>query len=314
MRIAQLMDEINSAVARARRLPPLAALRAFEAAARHLSFREAAAELAVTPTAISHQIRLLEAVLGMPLFVRRTRRVALTDAGQRLYPALRDGFDGFARVIGELKPKRQSVTVSATTQFMSRRLLPAVPAFNARYPEIDLRLNANEAPVDIAAGAADIAVRYGGEIGPGLQAEPLLAERFGVLCSPMLDLARPEDLRGIPLLHVDWLRETTPGWRRWAKQAGLTGLAVDQGARFTNGDHAIQAAIAGQGAVVASLVLAEEEIRAGLLVQPFGPVIEGIYYQLVTRAQPPSREVAAVMTWLREEVAPLKMRASASPA
>lgn len=291
-------------MARGRRLPPLAALRAFEAAARHLSFREAAAELAVTPTAISHQIRLLEATLGVSLFVRHTRRVALTDAGQRLYPPLRDGFDEFAQVIGELKPKRQSVTVSATTQFTSRRLLPAVPAFNARYPEIDLRLNASEEPVDIAAGVADIAVRYGGEIGSGLQAEPLLAERFGVLCSPMLDLAGAEDLRRVPLLHTDWLRETTPDWRRWAKVAGVTGLKLDHGARFTNGDHAIQAAIAGQGAIVASLILAGEEIRAGLLVQPFGPVIEGGYYQLVTRAlAAPRREVAVVMNWLREEVA-----------
>lgn len=299
------MDEVNSAISRTRRLPPLAALRAFEAAARHLSFREAAAELAVTPTAISHQIRLLEETLGTSLFVRRTRRVALTEAGQRLYPPLRDGFDAFAHVIANLDPKhgRPAVTLSATTQFTSRRLLPAVPAFNARYPEIDLRLHASEEPVDIAAGAADIAVRYGGEIGAGLQSEPLLAERFGLLCSPMLGMTGPQDLQRVPLLHTDWLRDTTPGWHRWAKLAGITGLKLDQGARFTNGDHAIQAAIAGQGAIIASLVLAEEEIGAGLLVQPFGPVIEGIYYRIVTRAGQPGREVAVVMNWLREEVA-----------
>jgi LysR family glycine cleavage system transcriptional activator len=299
------MDEISSPIVRARRLPPLAALRAFEAAARHLSFREAAAELAVTPTAISHQIRLLEQTLGTALFVRRTRRVALTEAGQRLFPTLRDGFDAFAHVIATLVPKhaRPAVTVSATTQFTSRRLLPAVPAFNVRHPEIDLRLHASEEPVDIAAGAADIAIRYGGEIGAGLQSEPLLAERFGLLCSPMLGLTGPEDLRRVPLLHTDWLRETTPGWDRWTKRAGITGLKLDQGARFTNGDHAIQAAIAGQGAIIASLVLAEEEIRAGLLVQPFGPVIEGIYYQIVTRAEPLRPEVAVVIDWLREEVA-----------
>lgn len=299
------MDEVNSAVSRARRLPPLAALRAFEAAARHLSFREAAAELAVTPTAISHQIRLLEETLGIALFVRRTRRVALTEAGQRLYPPLRDGFDSFARVIANLIPKqdRPGVTLSATTQFTSRRLLPAVPAFNACHPDIDLRLHASEEPVDIAAAAADIAVRYGGEIGAGLQSEPLLAERFGLLCSPMLGLTGPEDLHRTALLHTDWLRDTTPDWRRWAKLAGVTGLKLDQGARFTNGDHAIQAAIAGQGAIIASLVLAEEEIRAGLLVQPFGPVIKGIYYQIVTRVEPPAREVVEVVNWLREVVA-----------
>jgi LysR family glycine cleavage system transcriptional activator len=299
------MDEVNSAITRARRLPPLAALRAFEAAARRLSFREAAVELAVTPTAISHQIRLLEETLGVALFVRRTRRVALTEAGQRLFPTLRDGFDAFAHTIANLVPKhgRPAVTLSATTQFTSRRLLPAVPAFNARYPEVDLRLHASEEPVDIAAGAADIAVRYGGEIGAGLQSEPLLAERFGLLCSPMLGLTGPEDLRRVPLLHTDWLRDTTPDWSRWAKRAEVTGLKLEQGARFTNGDHAIQAAIAGQGAIIASLVLAEEEIRAGLLVQPFGPVIEGIYYQIVTRAESSRREVAVVVNWLREEVA-----------
>lgn len=299
------MDELNSAILRARRLPPLAALRAFEAAARHLSFREAAAELAVTPTAISHQIRLLEETLGISLFVRRTRRVALTEAGQRLFPTLRDGFDAFAHTIANLVPKhgRPAVTLSATTQFTSRRLLPAVPAFNARYPGIDLRLHASEEPVDIAAGAADIAVRYGGEIGRGLRSEPLLAERFGMLCSPMLGLTGPEDLRRVPLLHTDWLRDTTPDWPRWAKLAGISGLQLDQGARFTNGDHAIQAAIAGQGAIIASLVLAEEELRSGVLERPFGPVIEGIYYQIVTRAEPPSREVAIVIDWLRDAVA-----------
>lgn len=300
------MTQFYSSLSSPRRLPPLAALRAFEAAARHVSFRQAAEELGVTPTAISHQVRLLEDSLGFALFVRRARGVVLTDAGRRLFPTLRDGFDAFERAIWELSPRRRrvAVTLSATTLITVRRILPAIGRFRERFPDYDLRLHASDDPVDLIAGEADIAVRYGSGAFRGLVATPLLAERFGVLCSPRMGIARPGDLRGATLLHIEWRRAgKAPDWRRWARLAGVEGLAVDRGPRFTEDDHALQAAAAGSGAVLSGLALAQPAIDAGLLVHPFGPVIEGEAYHVVTT--PESRDapaVRAVCDWLRKDV------------
>lgn len=301
------MNEIDSSIARRRRLPPLAALRAFEAAARHLSFRRAADELAVTPTAISHQIRLLEETLGLALFARHVRRVALTEAGFRLYPTLRDGFDAFERTIAELSPqsRRKAVTLTATTLFTARRLLPALGAFRTRHPEFDLRLHAADEVVDLHSGLADIAVRYGAGPFEGLAAEPLLSERFGVLCSPQLGLSQPADLKRATLLHTEWKqRDMAPDWRRWKSLAGITDLAIDEGPRFTDDGHSLQATIAGHGAMIGSLVLANPEIETGLLVHPFGPVIDGeTYHVLATAENLACADVRAVRDWLKETVA-----------
>lgn len=301
------MNETNSSISRRRGLPPLATLRAFEAAARHLSFRRAADELAVTPTAISHQIRLLEGTLGLSLFDRHVRRVALTEVGSRLYPTLRDGFDAFDRAFAELSPqnRRKAVTLTATTLFTGRRLLPALGTFRARHPEFDLRLHATDEVVDLTSGLADIAVRYGPGPFEGLEAEPLLSERFGVLCSPQLGLSNPTDLKLTTLLHTEWRRhDMAPDWRRWAKLAGVTDLAIDEGTRFTEDGHNLQAAIAGHGATIGSLALAGREIEAGLLVHPFGPVIDGETYHVVATAENLAcADVRAVRDWLKEVVA-----------
>ncbi len=260
----------------------------------------------MTPTAISHQIRLLEDTLGLALFARHVRRVALTEAGLRLYPTLRDGFDAFERTLTELSPqtRRKAVTLTATMLFTARRLLPALGAFRARHPEFDLRLHASDEAVDLASGLADIAVRYGAGPFPGLVAEPLLAERFGVLCSPQLGLSHPDDLRRTTLLHTEWKRpDMAPDWRRWTRLAGITDLAIDQGPRFTEDGHSLQAAIAGHGATIGSLVLARPEIEAGLLVHPFGPVIEGeIYHVVATPENMACADVQAVRDWLKETV------------
>lgn len=297
------MAESTSSVLRPRRLPPLAALRAFEAAARHLSFRKAAAELAVTPTAISHQVRLLEDTLGTALFVRLVRRIALTDAGQRLYPALRDGLDSFARAISDLTPRsdHKAVTVTATTLFTARRLLPALGRFRSENPEFDLRLHASDDLVDLDSGVADIAVRYGPAPLTGLVAEPLLSERFGILCSPHLGIRDLADLKRATLIHTEWKRPgIAPDWRRWARRAGVPDLAIEEGPRVSDDAHALQAAVAGQGVVIASLVLAHAEIEAGLLINPFGPEIEGhTYYVVATPENLACADVQAVRRWLK---------------
>lgn len=297
------MPELPSSIVHRRRLPALAALRAFEAAARHLSFRQAADELSVTPTAVSHQIRLLEEVLGMSLFVRHVRRVTLTDAGERLYPTLRDGFDAFERAIMDLSPqnRRKAVTLTATTLFTARRLLPALGRFRADHPLFDLRLHASDDVVDLRTGVADIAIRYGTGLFDGLVAESLIVERFGILCSPQLRISNSDDLAHATLIHTEWKRPgMAPDWTRWARLAGMTDLAVGEGPRFTDDGHALQAAVAGHGVVIASLVLAQPEIEAGLLVHPFGPEIQGGSYHIVaTAANMACADVQAVRAWLR---------------
>ncbi|HEV2672939.1 MAG TPA: LysR substrate-binding domain-containing protein [Aliidongia sp.] len=289
-----------------RRLPPLAALRAFEAAARHLSFRKAAAELAVTPTAISHQIRILETDLGLTLFDRHIRRVSLTAAGRALFPPLRDGFAGFARAIDGLYPqvRRVAVTLTATPLFTERLLIPSLGIFRARYPDFEIRLHASEAAVDLQGDVADAAVRYGTGPFPGLVAHPLGDERFGVLCSPTLGLVVPADLRRVTLLHAEWHRQTerTPDWRRWAREAGADWLDVAAGPRFTDESHAIQAAIAGQGAVIASPLLLRDALASGVLVQPFGPLLQGDGYHFVaTPGNMACADVVALRRWIQED-------------
>jgi LysR family glycine cleavage system transcriptional activator len=286
-----------------RRLPPLSALRAFEAAARHLSFKRAAEELAVTPTAISHQVRQLEDHLGLALFARGPRQVALTAAGARLHPVLMDGFDAFAQAIAALAPRggRRVVTLSATVAFTAKRLATRVEAFRLAHPDLDLRLLATDDPVDLRAGEADAAVRYGLGPYPGLVSEPLIDDRFAPVCSPRLGLTGPGDLAGQALIHAEWRHPTpdTPTWRLWARQAGRADLDVEAGPRFTDDSHAIQAAVAGQGVALVSLTLAAEELAASLLVSPFGPTLAGRRFDLVY--PPAARDgeaVAALRGWL----------------
>lgn len=293
-----------------RQLPPLSALRAFEAAARHLSFKRAAEELGVTPTAISHQIRQLEELLGVRLFERRTRQVLITPEGQLLYPVLRDGFDAFAKALDALtaRPSRHVVTLSATTAFTARWLVPRIAAFREANPGIDLRLHASDEPVDFRSGVADAAIRYGRGPYPGLVTEELFSDRFAPVCSPRLGMRRKEDLRSRSLLHFEWRRveRDTPTWRLWLERAGLRGIDATGGTTFTDESHAIQAALAGQGIALLSLRLVDDDLRSGTLVQPFGPVLEGYRYHLVHPAEARARpEISALRAWLQSAAAQL---------
>lgn len=287
---------------------PLVRLRAFEAAARLGSFKQAADELAVTPTAISHQIRALEAHVGTRLFDRRARKVVLTAAGERLYPVLRDGFDAFDAALGGLvrQSRRGRVTISATTAFTAHWLVPRLARFQQAHPEIELRLHSSEDVVALGRGAADIAIRYGRGPYPGVAAEPLFADRFAPVASPRLGLATPADLAQASLIHFDWRRPDphNPTWPAWFAAAGLAEPAAGAALRFSDENLAIQAAVAGRGVALLSGALVAEAIAAGALVQPFGPVLEGLVYHLVTAAGPPPRgAVAAAIAWLRTEAA-----------
>lgn len=294
-----------------RRLPPLVALRAFEAAARHLSFKRAADELHVTPTAVSHHVRLLEETLGVRLFERRPRQVVMTAEAQVLYPVLRDGLDNFAAAIEGIarKRRRDTVTLSATMAFTAKCLVPRMGAFRAACPGVDMNILATDDPVDLGAGAADLAIRYGDGRFAGLTAELLIADRFAPVASPRLGVARVSDLKAATLLHFDWRRSDpgNPTWLRWLAAARVRGVDAHAGLRFSDESHAIQAAVAGHGIALLSLTLVADELAAGTLEIPFGPQMRGRSYHLVHRgAHPAGAPVAAVRSWLLSELRSLR--------
>lgn len=283
-----------------RRLPPLAALRAFEAAARRSSFKRAAEELNVTPTAISHQIRQLEELLGTRLFERVTRGVRLTPAGAQLFPALRDGFDAFERGVREVQQRSTapSAVLTSTVAFVARCLAPRAAGFGARHPGWRLRLDATNSTVDLDTDA-DVAIRYGSGDYPGQDVTPLFRDRFAPVCSPALGIRSLRDLRAATLIHFDWgpaMKDnaSAPVWRHWLQAAGAANLDADSGIRFTDEIHAVQATLAGQGVGLLSLALVWDELQAGVLVQPFDLALESFSYHLVSsprRAQDPAVQV-----------------------
>ena len=255
-------------------LPSLNGLRAFEAAARHLSFTRAATELHVTQTAISHQIRRLEEQLGLRLFLRRNRALALTPEAQAYLPAVRAAFGDLREATERLRRReRQSVlTVSTMASLAAKWLLPRVAAFQEAHPGIEVRLSASIHLVDFRREEVDMAVRYGHGHWPGLRADWLMSEDIFPVCSPALlkgqrALRKPEDLAHHTLLHNTGLRED---WRLWLTAAGLPpALAQKRSLVFSESFMALQAAIDGLGVALARSAFVEADIRAGRLVAPF---------------------------------------------
>ena len=294
-----------------RKLPPLSALRAFEAAARHLSMRRAADELLVTPTAVSHQIRRLEAALGVTLFERQVRALRLSDAGQRLYPVLNTGFDAFAQAIDAIRvpdarPTRQRVTLTAPLGLAARWLVPRLGEFAAQHPQVDLRIHASDTVVDLHGGSADLAVRYGDApaANTGLVSEHLFDDAYAPVCHPALGIGSHADLARAPLIHSEWQR-TLPqpiGWPMWARAAGIDQmLDTRAGIVLSDDGHAISAAMAGQGVALANLPLVRDALQAGTLVQPFdAPVIRRYaFWVVMPAARLEDAGVQAVWSWLR---------------
>ena len=288
-------------------LPPLNALRAFEAAARRSSFKAAAMELFVTPTAISHQVRLLEAYLGMRVLDRTPRLVALTPAGTELYEAAAAGFADLSRVVSRLRKgvAPATLTLSATTGFLSQWLVPRLADVRRLLPDLELRLHASDATVPLKEGEIDVAIRYGKGPFPGVEATALKDDSFAPVCSPMLKISRHGDLSRARLIHVDGRRapRPTPTWARWCSQAGITGVNAEPGLRFTDSLHAVQAAIAGQGIAIISLVLVAEALASGLLVQPFAEVLRGETYHFACPLNLSGRaDVVALRKWLQHNL------------
>jgi LysR family glycine cleavage system transcriptional activator len=284
-------------------LPSLSALRAFEAAARHESAKQAAEELSVTATAISHQIRALEESLGVALFLRKPRQLELTAQGRELQQTLESAFDSISATAMRLSalPCRQAITLSTTPAVAVRWLLSWVCLLRESHPDIDLRIHASHEPVALDGVTADIAIRYGDGRWPGLVAEKLFDNTFIPACSPRLGLQDAAELPRHTLIHFrnQAVVSSPLDWALWQKQAKVPGLDVSAGLVFSDETHAVSAAIGVQGVALMSRQLIEDELREGRLVQPFGPEVEGKPFFLVypeSRRDDPA--IRAVRDWV----------------
>lgn len=292
-------------------LPSLNGLRAFEAAARHRSFTRAADELNVTQTAVSHLIRRLEEQLGITLFVRRNRALALTPEAQAYLPAVATAFDDLRRATARLRrPERDGVlTVSTTASLAAKWLVHRVAAFQEAHPGIEVRITTSAHLVDFAREEVDLAVRYGRGNWPGLRTDWLMAEDMFPVCSPALQsgdhpLRCPEDLAHHTLLHATVSRED---WQLWLTAAGQpVALATRRGLSFDQSFMAIQAAVEGLGVALGRSRFVEADIAAGRLVVPFDVVLpaDAGFYIVAPEAEADTPKIALFRDWLIGSVAP----------
>lgn len=285
-----------------RRLPPLGALRAFEAAARHLSFTRAAAELCVTQAAISHQVRQLEDWLGLKLFARRGHALTLTAEGGSYLSELTHLFDGLAEATARLSGRSQdTLRITALPSFASRWLLPRLGGFRAQHPEIELKLTTSTTLWAHTDDSFDIGIRSGLGRWPGLKADLIAREYLSPVCTPALreSLAAPTDLHHATLLHD----EPKSAWRAWFEHAGVTPPRRMSGVVFNDAGMVLQAAVEGQGVALGRLLLAADDLAAGRLVQPFDVSMPNdfSYWLVYPRASAGRPEVAAFRAWLLAE-------------
>ncbi|ATG74855.1 transcriptional regulator [Zobellella denitrificans] len=286
-----------------RRLPPLNALKAFEAAARNLSFTRAAEELFVTQAAISHQIKGLEEYLGIKLFRRRNRSLLLTEEGQSYFLEIKDIFSAISDATERLlaRSAKGALTVSLQPSFAIQWLVPRLVRFSEVHPDIDVRIKAVDLDEGSLTDDVDVAIYYGKGNWPGLRADKLHAEYLIPVCSPMLlmgtkPLRTPEDLTRHTLLHDTSRRD----WKAWFKQLDIQAANVNQGPIFSHSSMVIQAAIHGQGVALGHSVLTQPEIDAGRLVCPFEQVLmsKNAYYLVCHESQAALGKIAAFREWM----------------
>ena len=303
-------------------MPPLSALRAFEAAARHLSLTLAARELNVTAGALSHQIRGLEDFLGLKLFERRVRAIALTAEGTQLYPGLQTGFVQIREAVEGLKAKHTPdvLVVSTSPGLTSKWLAPRLYRFAPVFPDVDVRISSSLTNANFTTDGVDLAVRnmiVDHSPDPSLAFERLADISFIPVCSPRLikehgPVKRPRDLARLPLIHDETLsaRGASPEWSEWFKAAGVADVELRRGLRFNSADHALDAAGEGAGVLLAHDMLAYDDLRTGRLVIPVDFALpSGRAFHLVwakSRKASPASE--AFRRWIKDEVAALDWR------
>lgn len=305
-------------------LPPLTALRAFEAAARHLSLKRAAEELHVTPAAISHQVQQLEAALDMPLFKRGHRSVALTEAAQRLAHGLHEGFDRIEGAVQAVRAQRSGDVLRIITppSFASQWLMPRLAGFIGTYAELDVQVSTRIRPFNRVpsgqrgelqcvtewAEECDAVIALGGGDYPGLQVDRVLALSITPLCSPQLlaqGLKHAQDLRHLPLLHDErgMIYGHRSFWDLWTEAAEVNGIATDTGQHFSHSTLAVQAAIAGRGVVASTVELVQPAMDSGQLVAPFELRVpwDFSYHLVISPSNARRPMVQAFRQWLLQE-------------
>ncbi|WP_435036904.1 transcriptional regulator GcvA [Pseudomonas neuropathica] len=277
------------------RLPSLNGLRAFEAVARHMSFTKAAEELNVTQTAVSHQIRRLEAELGVPLFLRLNEGLALSEDGQAYLPGV--------RATEQLLESRDNsvLTISTLVSVASKWLLPRLPSFQQAFPTIDVRISASTELVDFRKGTIDAAIRYGRGDWKGLRGDFLMSDEIFPVCSPALakTLRTPADLASHTLLQVSGA--TAGDWSAWLRAAGQPAqLAEGPRLTFDLAMMAVQAAVDGQGVCIGRSTYVEDDLQAGRLVVPFDLRLkdEQGFYLVTPHETAQSKKIVAFRTWL----------------
>jgi len=295
-----------------RQLPPLNAIRAFEAAGRHLSFTKAADELNVTPAAISQQVRHLEDFLGVPLFRRLTRALLLTEAGQIALPALTDGFDKLLEGVKRIQAHNEGgiLTVSAAPTFATRWLVRRLPKFEKRHPDVRIRIDPTIQVIDFQRENVDVAIRFGDGNYPGMRSDHLMTEKISPVCCPGLmhgatALRSPEDLRHHPLLHVDWgpVQRTQPDWAMWLMSAGTTSVDPSHGPVFTNEIMAVESALEGNGVALVNRKFVANDVAAGRLAWPFELTLETdfSYFVICPERTADMPKNLAFRQWILEE-------------
>lgn len=292
----------------ASRLPPLNALRAFEASARQLSFTRAAEELFVTQAAISHQIKSLEEFLGIKLFMRKNRALLLSEEGQAYYLDIKDVFTSINDATERLLARgaKGAITVSLQPSFAIQWLVPRLNAFNVLHPDIDVRIKAVDQPESSLTEDVDVAIYYGRGHWADIHAEQLNKEYLVPVCSPLLlqgkkPLDKLEDLVNHTLLHDTSRRD----WKRWFKQVNVKATNVNHGPIFSHSSMVVQAALHGQGVALAHRFLSRPDIEAGRLICPFDEVLESknAYYVVCRERQVDLGKIAAFREWVLDTVA-----------
>jgi LysR family transcriptional regulator, glycine cleavage system transcriptional activator len=295
-----------------RPMPPLNALRAFESASRHLSISLAANELNVTPAAISHQVKLLEDHIGLPVFERNGRGLALTDAGAAGLRELRQGFASLAAAMDAIESLGEAgvLSVSVAPSFASKWLLPRLESFQAAYPEIDVHVSASMQLADFSKDGVDIAIRYGAGGYSDVVFEKLLTETLIPVCSPeFLHSSQPlqsaHDLVGVTLLHDDSPDNdpSCPNWEMWLRAAGVSDVDASRGPRFNQASMVIESAILGRGVALTKSALAAADIKSGRLVRPFEASlpVDFAYYFVAPKAKLNLPKVVFFRDWLRDQ-------------
>lgn len=287
----------------ARRLPPLNALKAFETAARHLSFTKAAEEMFVTQAAISHQIKALEDHLGLKLFMRKNRSLLLTEEGQGYFLDIKEIFLQLHEATEKLLARgaKGALTVSLPPSFAIQWLVPRLSLFSDINPDIDVRIRAVDSDEGSLTDDVDVAIYYGRGSWRNLHADKLHTEYLVPVCSPILlnrskPLSEPADLRFHTLLHDT----TRDAWKSWFTSQGFKHFNVNQGPIFSHSAMVLQAAIHGQGVALAHNVLARPDINSGRLIVPFNHVLQSkdAYYLVCRDNQTELGKIAAFREWM----------------